>query len=46
MEREEEKGVNGEGRGGWVALGALPARVCVEGAMRGILIVLLLQNKH
>lgn len=39
----EGRGEGSEWRrtGGWGG-----ARVCVEGAMRGILIVLLLQNKH
>lgn len=49
--REEDgkgKKTDGEGRGeGSEWGGALAARrVCVERAMRGILIVLLLQNKH
>lgn len=55
--REEDgkgKKTDREGRGegsewrrtGWVGVGALAAQVCAEGAMRGILIVLLLQNKH
>lgn len=43
----KKTGREGRGEGSERGGGALPARrVCVERAMRGILIVLLLQNKH